>query len=149
MIPIFAVAFNCTVTELWLPVLVSAIIVFVTSALVWMALLGPAAAGAQSSGDRREELRELIGEASEDEAQGGDEADDAPEGDEGAPSLATESTPVGTDTLDPDAAEHALRVVEIIGKGRAAVHPAIAIVVVAGIVISRDITERRRAEAAP
>lgn len=37
----------------------------------------------------------------EDPAQGGDEADDAPQVEEGPPSLATESSPVGTDTLEP------------------------------------------------
>lgn len=41
------------------------------------------------------------GEVSEDPAQGGDEADAAPPDEAGAPSLATESSPVGTDTLEP------------------------------------------------
>lgn len=45
-----------------------AAVVAAAAALAWLVVLGPADAGAQSSGDRRSELRELIGEASDAEA---------------------------------------------------------------------------------
>jgi hypothetical protein len=60
----------------------------------------PSESDTSGATDEDDETAEDAAEG-DDPAQGGDEADDAPRDGEGPPSLATESSPVATDTLEP------------------------------------------------